>query len=153
MKTHLALMTQFGFMLENRGIKVSLFESSGMDLINLDSEQRALLLKLVMKLADLGHLYAEGDVHRKWVQALEDEYFKQGDVERSLGLKVSPLMDRRIGGITRSQTGFFEVIALPLVRSFVRAVPNCYPIRTAMERNYRFWQTHQQPATIIETGT
>lgn len=149
MKTHLSLMNQFGFLFVKQDAKIDLFKSSGFDLHGLNDEQRALLLKLVMKLADLGHMYADSEVHKRWVHALEEEYFKQGDVERSLGLKISPLMDRRIGGITRSQTGFFEVIALPLVRSFVRVVPACFPIRTAMERNYKYWQTYQSPSRTV----
>ena len=38
----------------------------------------------------------------------------QGDRERSLGLPVSPLMDRTLqGGMTRSQLGFFSIVGKP----------------------------------------
>jgi cAMP-specific phosphodiesterase 4 len=40
--------------------------------------------------------------------------FQQGDQERALGQRVSPLMDRTKGGVTKSQCGFFNVVALPL---------------------------------------
>ena len=39
--------------------------------------------------------------------------FLQGDNERALGQPISPLMDRSKGGVTKSQTGFFKVVALP----------------------------------------
>ena len=41
------------------------------------------------------------------------EMFRQGDRERELGQPISPLMDRTKGGVTKSQTGFFKVVALP----------------------------------------
>ena len=40
--------------------------------------------------------------------------FRQGDRERALGQPISPLMDRTKGGVTKSQTGFFNVVALPM---------------------------------------
>ena len=40
--------------------------------------------------------------------------FLQGDRERALGQPVSPLMDRTKGGVTKSQTGFFSIVALPI---------------------------------------
>lgn len=40
--------------------------------------------------------------------------FRQGDREKTLGQPVSPLMDRVKGGVTKSQTGFFNIVALPM---------------------------------------
>ena len=42
------------------------------------------------------------------------EMFRQGDREKSLGQPVSPLMDRARGGVTKSQTGFFNIVARPI---------------------------------------
>ena len=62
-------------------------------------------MQMVMKCADLGHLASEESVHMKWVSALEEEMFRQGDLEKSKGYPISPLMDRRKEGITKSQPG------------------------------------------------
>ena len=61
--------------------------------------------QMAMKCADLGHLASAKSVHLKWVQALEEEMFRQGDLEKQRGYAVSPLMDRTKTGITKSQTG------------------------------------------------
>jgi hypothetical protein len=45
---------------------------------------------------------------------------RQGDRERAAGLAVSPLMDRARGGITKSQVGFFDIVALPLYKSLAQ---------------------------------
>lgn len=73
-------------------------------------------LQLALKCADLGHLASSTEVHKEWVGRLEEEMFRQGDQERALGLTVSPLMDRTKGGVTKSQAGFFNVVALPMLR-------------------------------------
>ena len=41
----------------------------------------------------------------RWVGNLEEEFFRQGDQEKLLGLPVSPLFDRDKLGVTKSQVG------------------------------------------------
>ncbi len=62
--------------------------------------------QVALKCADLGHLASPRVVHKKWVQYLEEEFFRQGDREKQNGLTVSPLMDRDKNGITKSQVCF-----------------------------------------------
>lgn len=42
-------------------------------------------------------------VCHRWVVQLEEEFFRQGDVERVKGMSISPLFDRNQQGITKSQ--------------------------------------------------
>ena len=42
------------------------------------------------------------------------ELFRQGDQEKAVGQPVSPLMDRTKTGITKSQCGFFNIVARPM---------------------------------------
>lgn len=58
-----------------------------------------------LKCADVGHLAAPWEVHHRWVSGLEEEFFRQGDKEKSMHMMVSPLMDRCKDGITKSQVG------------------------------------------------
>ena len=61
-------------------------------------------VQMVLKCADIGHLAASVATHKRWAYQLEEEFFRQGDQERDVGLPVSPLMDRsQSGGMTRSQ--------------------------------------------------
>ncbi len=43
-------------------------------------------------------VFSHVQVHLRWVQALEAEFFQQGDAERALGLPISPLCDRNKEG-------------------------------------------------------
>lgn len=63
----------------------------------------AVLPQVCLKCCDLGHVSSPQAVHLQWVDLLEEEYFKQGDKEKKLGLPVSPLMDRDKEGIAKSQ--------------------------------------------------
>ena len=61
-------------------------------------------MQMLLKCADIGHLAAAPCLHQRWAYQLEEEFFRQGDQERGLGLPVSPLMDRNLrGGMTKSQ--------------------------------------------------
>lgn len=50
-------------------------------------------------------VFASLPVHCRWVALLEEEFFRQGDMEKAHNLPVSPLFDRNKPGITKSQVG------------------------------------------------
>lgn len=58
---------------------------------------------MALKLADLGHLSYPLPIHLRWVAAREEEFFRQGDMEKACGTTVSPLFDRTKPGITKAQ--------------------------------------------------
>jgi hypothetical protein len=100
----------------------------------------SLSLQIVLKCADLGHLSLGWAGHLHWVRLLEAEFFAQGDQEKRLGFaKVSFLMDRDHHGVSQTQIGFFDFVALPLFRCLVSAFPATSPICTAVETNYLRW--------------
>ncbi|KAJ9508536.1 hypothetical protein QJQ45_012079 [Haematococcus lacustris] len=93
------------------------------------SEQDKLLsLQMALKCADMGHLAASESVHLAWVSRLEGEFFAQGDAERAQGLPISPLCDRTKQGVTKSQVGFFEFVALPMFNNFTARFTGTKPL-------------------------
>lgn len=95
-------------------------------------------------MADLGHLASPSATHLRWVSLLEEEFFRQGDRERSLGLSISPLMDRAAGGITLSQPGFFTVVAMPLYNALATYFPGCGPLVAAVRDNLAMWVVREE---------
>ncbi|GFH09652.1 phosphodiesterase [Haematococcus lacustris] len=105
----------------------------------MDDDLRLLTLQMVMKVSDLGHLAHAKDVHRRWVQLLEEELFRQGDLEVAAGLPVSPLMDRTKAGVTRSQAGFFSLVCLPQLQAFTTVFSGCQPMLDQARENNQMW--------------
>eukprot|EP00798_Chlamydomonas_sp_ICE-L_P002632 gene2632-5005_t len=95
---------------------------------------------MALKSADLGHLACARPVHHKWVRFLEEEFFIQGDQEKLKELQVSPLMDRLKNGITKSQIGFFDIVALPLFQSFAQTFTESQPMLDSVRDNCNMWR-------------
>ncbi|GAX85763.1 hypothetical protein CEUSTIGMA_g13178.t1 [Chlamydomonas eustigma] len=140
--------SEAGAELSVRNIASSQQANQGLDVLladALDEEGRLLVLQMALKWADIGHLASPREVHLRWVKRLEEEMFRQGDKERAHGLPISPLMDRRKGqGITKSQTGFFNFVALPMYRSMADAFPSCSPLLEAVKENYEYWSEKEK---------
>ncbi|KAG2491707.1 hypothetical protein HYH03_009870 [Edaphochlamys debaryana] len=108
-----------------------------------DEAQRLVSLQIALKAADLGHLGEELEVHKRWVRVLEEEFFRQGDREQELGLPISPLFDRTKQGVSKSQVGFYDFIALPLVHALASAFPGAQPLLACYVSNYDHWRAQE----------
>ena len=94
---------------------------------------------MIMKLADLGHLAAPLPIHLRWVSLLEEELFRQGDLELERGLAVSQFADRCRLGISTSQIGFFETVGLPTFEAFTAVFPEVDSFTSQVRSNYKHW--------------
>jgi 3',5'-cyclic-nucleotide phosphodiesterase/cAMP-specific phosphodiesterase 4 len=79
-----------------------------------DEAFKHLALQLTLKCADLGHGAKSIEIHKRWTELITEEFFKQGDTERELGMTVNPLFDRGKVSISESQIGFINVLVKPL---------------------------------------
>ncbi|KAL6755517.1 3'5'-cyclic nucleotide phosphodiesterase [Haematococcus lacustris] len=107
---------------------------------------------MALKCSDLGHLAAPLPVHLVWVSRLEAEFFTQGDAERAQGLPISPLCDRTKQGITKSQVGFFDFVALPLFNNFTTRFTAAKPLLSGVMANYRHWQLQAAAAAEAQAA-
>jgi len=114
------------------------------------TKDATLLLQMAIKCADLGHLALNWDVHQQWVSRLEAEFFAQGDQEKESGHSVSFLMDRNQPGCSKTQTGFFKFVVIPLFQSLVSVAPRAQPVLDAVMANYKGWQDAE--AMSVEKG-
>ena len=101
---------------------------------------------MALKCSDLGHLTSVFDVHKRWVSQLEEEMFRQGDQERALGQPISPLMDRSKGGVTKSQTGFFNIVASPMYKAFAETFPSAADMHDNLMVNFNAWVEIEEAA-------
>jgi len=92
-----------------------------------------------MHCADLGNPAKMQDTMLKWTNAITEEFFRQGDSERELGLPVSPMMDRSKPNVEKSQVGFIDVIVGPLFRCFQTLVPEVQICLDQLQKNKEYW--------------
>eukprot|EP00899_Mesostigma_viride_P006832 jgi/Mesvir1/1614/Mv05056-RA.1 len=107
---------------------------------------RLLLMQVALKVADIGHSAKKLDIHKKWTDAITEEFYLQGDKEREAGLQVSPFMDRENNNLAKSQLGFFSFIALPLFQAWVAIFPDSQPILEEMTANIKYWENVRDTA-------
>lgn len=119
-----------------------------------NDDVRMTLMSMVLKAADLGHLARPTTMHRNWVEALQEEFWMQGDRELQMGMAASPMFDRFAGErIGASQVGFIEVVALPLFTTLVKAVPFAKTQLDAAQANRDYWISHQEPGRYRQKWT
>ena len=53
--------------------------------------------------SDLSNPTKPLDIYRQWVDRIMEEFFRQGDQERSSGMEISPMCDRFNATIEKSQ--------------------------------------------------
>jgi hypothetical protein len=70
-------------------------------------------MQMMIKCADVSHPARSLPVHEEWSARISEEFYRQGDTERRLGLSISPLCDREAHNLAKSQTGFIEFVVRP----------------------------------------
>ncbi|VDN97433.1 unnamed protein product [Rodentolepis nana] len=71
-------------------------------------------LSLLVHCADIAHPAKQWNLHKEWSMVLCEEFFRQGDREKELGMPISPLCDRNTVVLPQSQIGFIDFIVEPI---------------------------------------
>lgn len=110
--------------------------------LNLDKfEDKLLIFSTALKAADIGHSAKYTDLHEKWSKLVMEEFFKQGDLEKSKNLPVSMYCDRKNTNVPKSQAGFLRNICLPLYEIWAKYLnnENIEKTLTQLKNNIEFW--------------
>ncbi|KHN85040.1 putative 3',5'-cyclic phosphodiesterase pde-1 [Toxocara canis] len=70
-------------------------------------------LCLIVHACDISHASKPWHLHSRWTEGVLEEFFRQGDLEASMGLPYSPLCDRHTVHVADSQIGFIDFIVEP----------------------------------------
>ncbi|KAG8467467.1 hypothetical protein KFE25_000783 [Diacronema lutheri] len=128
------------------------------------AEERLMLVKMIVKAADIGHPARAWAWHVDSAQRACAEFFHQGECEARAGLPVSPLNNASECNLSKAQTGFLEFMVRPafdVLRMYVEASPqHAAPgalrwLQTPfdhLERNINAWKQMEQheSATLKE---
>ncbi|TNN86637.1 cGMP-inhibited 3',5'-cyclic phosphodiesterase B [Liparis tanakae] len=109
------LKKHFDFLAEFNA-KVNDVNSPGIDWTN--ENDRLLVCQVCIKLADINGPAKVRDLHLKWTEGIVNEFYEQGDEEATLGLPISPFMDRSSPQLAKLQESFITHIVGPLCNSY-----------------------------------
>lgn len=109
------LKKHFDFLAEFNS-KVNDVNSPGIDWTN--ENDRLLVCQVCIKLADINGPAKDRSLHLKWTEGIVNEFYEQGDEEGTLGLPISPFMDRSAPQLAKLQESFITHIVGPLCNSY-----------------------------------
>ncbi|ESO03453.1 hypothetical protein HELRODRAFT_139196, partial [Helobdella robusta] len=135
MSKHMSLLADMKTMVETK--KVS---GTGLQLSE-NYNERIQVLKCLLHCADLCNPAKHLPIYSQWIERVMQEFFNQGDIERDLGLDISPMCDRHTASVEKSQVGFIDFIVQPLWETWAELVdPYCNDILDEIETNRNYFQ-------------
>jgi len=77
------------------------------------SDSAMQVLSFLLHLSDISGAAKPAPLFQKWADLVFEEFFSQGDIEKSLGMDISPLCDRHSVDLPKSQIGYISYVILP----------------------------------------
>ncbi|KAJ2881790.1 3',5'-cyclic-nucleotide phosphodiesterase, partial [Coemansia aciculifera] len=99
--------------------------------------ERAQLAASILKCADISNIVRPFNISQRWTQRLNREITLQGNIEESLGLSRSIVVDS--DNIPTSQIAFYESCGRPLFNAVADLVPELRFMPEQLENNIRNW--------------
>ncbi|KNE68722.1 hypothetical protein AMAG_13363 [Allomyces macrogynus ATCC 38327] len=114
------------------------------DALALDKpDTKLLVLEVAMKCSDLSNPTRPRPTSLEWTHRIMEEFYLQGDQERSLGLPISKFMDRHLSmdeNVAKCQASFIDVIVGPLYQAWSTFLQS--PITATMTGNIHANRTY-----------
>merc|ERR1711870_231526 len=98
--------------------------------------------KLLLHMADISNSIKPFRICRIWAWVVLEEFFMQGDQEKSLGVPVQALNDRTKVNRAFAQVGFIEFLVSPLLTASTKVLPVLETMMQQTLLNIKMW--HQQ---------
>lgn len=97
------------------------------------------IINFLIHTADISHNSKDYKISYRWTYHLMDEFWKQGDLERSSGLPISFLCDRTTADVPKSQIGFIKGIIIPIFDILCDFMPNMGYYKQMVQNNIEEW--------------
>ncbi|KAI8853281.1 hypothetical protein BC829DRAFT_360090 [Chytridium lagenaria] len=117
-------------------------------------ENRMIVMEIAMKCADLNNPSKTPDLAGRWCENIMEEFYRQGDCERDIGLPVSQFMDRNNTNVAKCQIGFIDILVAPLFdawTNFNHSDDRCSKLQKAIQRTDPVGQVSPSPNNSPKT--
>ena len=82
-------------------------------------EDRTLILSITLRICDHFKVMRGPTIFFKWMDAMFEEFYKQGDMEKVLDLPISKFMDRENTNKEKVFSNYLNVVCRPLVTTYL----------------------------------
>ncbi|KAH3763096.1 calcium calmodulin-dependent 3 -cyclic nucleotide phosphodiesterase 1b [Pelomyxa schiedti] len=102
-----------------------------------------LVLKMLLKLADVSNPIRPWDTCHRWASLFTEEWYRQGDQEETHQMPKSPFADRLTPNLPKAQSTFISFVVAPLLTCVSQLfTPSLSSgLHTVLESNYSTWQS------------
>ena len=97
-------------------------------------------LNVLIHSADVSNPTKPLNIYKHWAKRCVDEFFRQGDTEKKLGIPVSFNCDRETVSLAQSQIGFIDGIVFPLFSVIVEFFPELDFTIENMKKNKQYFK-------------
>ncbi len=99
------------------------------------------ILNFLVHSSDVSNPAKDLSVYSIWTKLVMQEFFIQGDLEKSENLTVSYLCDRATTNVPKSQVGFINFIVAPLFKSVIYYIPSVAYYEENIKRNLDYFKS------------
>ncbi|KAG7203775.1 hypothetical protein KM043_013797 [Ampulex compressa] len=105
-----------------------------------DSKHRKLLFEMLMTCCDLSDQTKDWKLSKKTAEQIYEEFFSQGDLEKSMGDAPIEMMDRERASIPDLQIQFITNIVMPVFTNLSILFPIVQPLVSVLNNNCVLWE-------------
>ncbi|KAG9063503.1 hypothetical protein KI688_004387 [Linnemannia hyalina] len=116
----------------------------------LTPELRQNLSNCLLHAADISNAVKPWTLCKRWSDLVVQEFFRQGDIEKTQHLPISPNMDRNQHHQPQISLGFSDFVVRPYFESFVEFLPEAFPFLAALTNNREQWVLMQKAVVEAE---
>ena len=108
-----------------------------------NQRHRLLLAQILIKCGNMSNMMRSFDVVSDMAHSLYEEYFKQGDLEKKLGIEVSQMCDRNKPAVRENEIEFYRSFGIPLFELLSKLIPALADNNVIIDNNKKQWEQTQ----------
>ena len=128
MSVHFELTSKFASFVDGK-------MAEGKSFFDGELKEKQLLLNAIVHTADLSNMGRPPELSRKWSDRVFEEFLRQGDKEKEMGLPVSPYFNREDTNQAKMSVNFIDFVATPLFTSITKAIDEMAQLKEYMITN------------------
>jgi hypothetical protein len=150
MMIRLVLATDMAISFDEVGKAKNIFQE---DVLDMEKKDHVLqIMVMIIKLSDVSHPARNFETHYKWSQRCVEEFYLQGDKEKSV-LEKEPLgfMDREKDYLPKSQWGFIKFVVVPMYATIKPIMPLLHEqMYKNIDNNINTWNKYSEKKADVK---